>query len=88
MISLFTGVDVVFSGLPLSRLFTFRGRVELEKAIALKREVEQAARDKERRELDEKRKELEERRKRVSSDKGCHGEPKFRFKIRWFRLFP
>ncbi|XP_062318553.1 inner centromere protein-like isoform X2 [Osmerus eperlanus] len=41
-----------------------RDRVEQEKALALKREVEKAAREKEKRELEEMRKELEEKRKR------------------------
>ncbi|XP_056906841.1 inner centromere protein isoform X1 [Takifugu flavidus] len=40
-----------------------RERVEKEKALALQRELERAAREKERRELEEKRKALEERRK-------------------------
>lgn len=40
-----------------------RERVEREKALALQRELERAAREKERRELEEKRKALEEKRK-------------------------
>ena len=48
--------------------------MEQERTLALKREVEKAAREKEKRELEEMRKELEEKRKRVSSDKECHGD--------------
>ncbi|XP_034032234.1 inner centromere protein A isoform X4 [Thalassophryne amazonica] len=40
-----------------------RERIEKEKVLALQKEVEKAAREKERRELEEKRKELEEKRK-------------------------
>lgn len=43
----------------------FRERVAKEKAFALQRELERAAREKERRELEEKRKALEEKRKLV-----------------------
>lgn len=39
--------------------FFFRERVEKEKAVALQRELERAAREKERRELEEKKKALE-----------------------------
>lgn len=46
-------------------LFDFRERVEKEKALALQRALEKAAREKERRELEEKRKALEEKRKLV-----------------------
>ncbi|XP_008304806.1 inner centromere protein A-like [Stegastes partitus] len=44
-------------------MFVSRERVEKEKALALQRELERAAREKEMRELEEKRKALEEKRK-------------------------
>ncbi|XP_042268703.1 inner centromere protein B isoform X1 [Thunnus maccoyii] len=46
-----------------------RERVEREKALALQREVERAAREKERRELEERRKALEEKRKQEEKEK-------------------
>lgn len=46
-------------------LFLFRERLEREKALALKMEVERAAREKERKEQEQKRRALEERRRLV-----------------------